>query len=83
MTMEHRKHVAGKQVLKTVCPCPVDNVAILLSGGMARTGFQGRKVGESGDIWRRMPPRSQPCGSHSSMRSSLFVVLENFKDSKS
>ena len=56
MTMEHRKHVAGKQVLKTVCPCPVDNVAILLSGGMARTGFQGRKVGESVDIWRRMPP---------------------------
>lgn len=40
--------------MKKTCPvCPDNNVASLLSG-MARTGFQGRKLGESVEIWRRM-----------------------------
>ena len=52
--MEHRKHVVGKKAMKTVCPvCPEGDVATLLSG-MSRTGFQGRKLGESADVWRRM-----------------------------
>jgi len=46
--------MAGKKTLKKICPvCPSDNVAALLSG-MAKTGFQGRKLGESVEIWRRM-----------------------------
>ncbi|OPY37171.1 MAG: putative deoxyhypusine synthase [Methanoregula sp. PtaU1.Bin051] len=46
--------MAGKKPLKTTCPvCPSENIAMLLSG-MAKTGFQGRKLGESVEIWRRM-----------------------------
>jgi deoxyhypusine synthase len=46
--------MAGKKPMKKTCPvCPSDNVATLLSG-MAKTGFQGRKLGESVEIWRRM-----------------------------
>lgn len=54
MTMEQGNPMTAKQAMKTICPvCPADNVATLLTG-MARTGFQGRKLGESVDVWRRM-----------------------------
>jgi deoxyhypusine synthase len=40
--------------MQRVCPVvPADNVATLVSG-MAQTGFQGRKLGESVGIWQRM-----------------------------
>ncbi len=46
--------MAGKKPMKKTCPvCPADNIATLLSG-MAKTGFQGRKLGESVEVWRRM-----------------------------
>lgn len=52
--MEQETHREGKPAMKTVCPvCPADNIATLLAG-MSRTGFQGRKLGESVDVWRRM-----------------------------
>jgi len=40
--------------MRKTCPvCPTDNVADLLDG-MAETGFQGRKLGESVKVWKRM-----------------------------
>ncbi len=40
--------------MRKTCPvCPTDNVADLLDG-MAETGFQGRKLGESVRVWKRM-----------------------------
>lgn len=46
--------MAGRHTMKKTCPvCPSANVSDLLAG-MAKTGFQGRKLGESVDIWRRM-----------------------------
>ncbi len=46
--------MAGKKTMKKTCPvCPTDNVADLLAG-MAKTGFQGRKLGESVEVWRTM-----------------------------
>ncbi|MDD5143869.1 deoxyhypusine synthase [Methanoregula sp.] len=43
-----------KSAMKRVTPVvPSDNVGTLLSG-MAQTGFQGRKLGESVAIWRQM-----------------------------
>lgn len=46
--------MAHRKPMKKTCPvCPTDNVATLLAG-MAQTGFQGRKLGESVEIWRRM-----------------------------
>ncbi len=46
--------MVGKRTMKKTSPvCPSDSVATLLSG-MAKTGFQGRKLGESVDVWRAM-----------------------------
>jgi deoxyhypusine synthase len=43
-----------KKSMKKTCPvCPTDNVAALLDG-MAETGFQGRKLGESVRVWKTM-----------------------------
>jgi len=40
--------------MKATSPvCPTGNVAELLQG-MAKTGFQGRKLGESVEIWKKM-----------------------------
>ena len=46
--------MAGKKSMKKTSPvCPTDDVAALLAG-MAKTGFQGRKLGESVEVWRSM-----------------------------
>lgn len=46
--------MTGKHAMEKICPvCPSENIATLLSG-MAQTGFQGRKLGESAEIWRSM-----------------------------
>ncbi len=45
--------VSKKSMRKTRPVCPTDNVADLLDG-MAKTGFQGRKLGESVQVWKRM-----------------------------
>jgi deoxyhypusine synthase len=43
-----------KKSLKKTCPvCPTGNITALLDG-MAKTGFQGRKLGESVSIWKGM-----------------------------
>jgi deoxyhypusine synthase len=43
----------AKGMRKTAPVCPTNDVAALLRG-MAQTGFQGRKLGESVEIWMRM-----------------------------
>lgn len=46
--------MAGRKTMKKTCPvCPTGNVTDLLAG-MAKTGFQGRKLGESVGVWRSM-----------------------------
>jgi deoxyhypusine synthase len=45
--------VSKKSIRKTCPVCPTDNVADL-PDGVAKTGFQGRKLGESVQIWKRM-----------------------------
>jgi deoxyhypusine synthase len=45
--------VAKKAMRKTTPVCPTENVSALLEG-MALTGFQGRKLGESVAVWRKM-----------------------------
>jgi deoxyhypusine synthase len=43
-----------KKSMRKTCPvCPSDNVPALLDG-MAETGFQGRKLGESVRVWKKM-----------------------------
>lgn len=45
--------VLKKSMKKTRPVCPTGEVAELLNG-MAKTGFQGRKLGESVEVWKRM-----------------------------
>jgi len=54
MSMKVVGEMTKKHPVETISAvCPSVNVATLLSG-MARTGFQGRKLGESVEVWRRM-----------------------------
>jgi len=46
--------MVSKKSMRKTCPvCPTDKVAGLLDG-MAKTGFQGRKLGESVNVWKRI-----------------------------
>lgn len=50
----HPAKIPGKGRMNATCPViPSANVTELLQG-MSRTGFQGRKLGESVEIWKKM-----------------------------